>query len=121
MRSIADATGDPAALAEPQWRPFQLAFVLLNLAGLADRLREVSCLYGFTRYEAAPTGSDGDIEDIQLSVRGAPISRDADWLPAIEQFGEGIFIHFDAAAIAAWLQKPATAVRQQKLLARYEH
>ena len=85
------------------------------------RLREVSCLYGFTRFEAAPTGSDGDIEDIQLSVRGAPISRDADWLPAIEQFGEGIFIHFDAAAIAEWLQNAATAVRNEKLLAGYGH
>ena len=31
------ATGDPNALPEPQWRPFQLAFVLLNLAGLVDR------------------------------------------------------------------------------------
>jgi hypothetical protein len=36
-RRIAGATGDPTALAEPQWRPFQLAFVLLNLAGLVDR------------------------------------------------------------------------------------
>lgn len=36
-RRIAGATGDPAALAEPQWRPFQLAFVLLNLSGLVDR------------------------------------------------------------------------------------
>ena len=52
------------------------------------RLREVSCLYGFTRFEAAPTGADGEIEDVHLAVRGAPISRDADWLPAIEQFGE---------------------------------
>lgn len=36
-RRIAGATGDPQALDEPQWRPFQLAFVLLNLAGLVDR------------------------------------------------------------------------------------
>jgi hypothetical protein len=36
-RRIAGATGDPKALPEPQWRPFQLAFVLLNLAGLVDR------------------------------------------------------------------------------------
>jgi hypothetical protein len=85
------------------------------------RLREVSCLYGFTRFEAAPTGADGDIEDIQLSVRGAPISRDADWLPAIEQFGEGIFIHFDEAVIGQWLQKESTALRNQKLLAGYGH
>jgi hypothetical protein len=32
------------------------------------RLREVSCLYGFTRFEAAPTSSDGDIEDVKARV-----------------------------------------------------
>ena len=36
-RRIAGATGDPTALREPEWRPFQLAFVVLNLAGLVDR------------------------------------------------------------------------------------
>ena len=85
------------------------------------RLREVSCLYGFTRFEAAATEADGGIEDIQLTVRGAPISRDADWLPAIEQFGEGIFIHFDEVAINAWLQAEATAHCHRKLLAGYGH
>ncbi len=37
-RRTAGATGDPAALTQPAWRPFQLAFVLLNLSGLTDRL-----------------------------------------------------------------------------------
>ncbi|MDR3488422.1 MAG: DISARM system helicase DrmA [Bradyrhizobium sp.] len=36
-RRVAGATGDPGALSEPQWRPFQLAFILLNMAGLIDR------------------------------------------------------------------------------------
>ena len=36
-RRVAGAAGDPNALDEPQWRPFQLAFVLLNMAGLIDR------------------------------------------------------------------------------------
>ena len=36
-RRVAGATGDPSALDEPQWRPFQLAFVMLNMAGLIDR------------------------------------------------------------------------------------
>jgi hypothetical protein len=98
----------------------------IDLSGIKSlvavhRLREVSCLYGFTRFEAAPTAADGDIEDVQLSVRGAPISRDADWLPAIEQFGEGIFIHFDDTVIKAWLQAAATALRNEKLLAGYYH
>jgi hypothetical protein len=85
------------------------------------RLREVSCLYGFTRFEAAPTSADGDLEDIQLAVRGAPLAQDADWLPAIEQFGEGIFIHFDEAAIAEWLRKDATRRRHDELVAGYGH
>jgi hypothetical protein len=85
------------------------------------RLREVSCLYGFTRFEAAPAAFDGDIEDVHLSVRGAPISRNADWLPAIEQFGEGLFIHFETEAILEWLKRDGTAQRNQKLLAGYGH
>ena len=36
-RRVAGATGDPNALDEPQWRPFQLAFLLLNMAGLIER------------------------------------------------------------------------------------
>jgi hypothetical protein len=45
--------GEPAAQRAPRWRPFQLAFILLNLSGLQDRLhpdREVVDLLFF------PTG-----------------------------------------------------------------
>jgi hypothetical protein len=85
------------------------------------RLREVSCLYGFTRFEAAPTSSDGDIEDVSLAVDGAPISREADWLPAIEQFGEGLFVHFDEGKIRAWVGGEAARERDSKLIAGFQH
>jgi hypothetical protein len=52
-RRNAGATGDPAAQPAPEWRPFQLAFILLNIAGLSDRKhadREVADLLFF------PTG-----------------------------------------------------------------
>src|SRR6185437_15367234 len=36
-RRLAGVTSDPASLAEPRWRPFQLAFILLNVSCLTDR------------------------------------------------------------------------------------
>jgi hypothetical protein len=96
-------------------------FAAITSVVAVHRLREVSCLYGFTRFEAAPTSADGDIEDVQLTVHGASISHSADWLPAIEQFGEGIFVHFDDAAIRQWLQSPVSESRHQKLLTGYGH
>jgi len=38
-RRTAGAFGDPHASPEPQWRPFQLAFILLNVSGLVERTR----------------------------------------------------------------------------------
>jgi hypothetical protein len=98
--------------------------VSLDLSLITDvvavhRLREVSCLYGFTRFEAALTSADGDLEDLHLAVRGAPISRGADWLPTTEQFGEGIFIHFDAGAIRRWRARATPKTREEKLFAGY--
>jgi hypothetical protein len=52
-RRNAGPTGDPAAQRAPEWRPFQLAFILLNIAGLSDRKhpdREIADLLFF------PTG-----------------------------------------------------------------
>ena len=79
------------------------------------RLREVMCLYGFTRFEAAPTSSDGDLEDIRLAVDGAPVGLNTDWLPAVEQFGEGIFIHVNPDAIADWLRRQSVQQRLDAL------
>jgi hypothetical protein len=47
------------------------------------RLREVSCLYGFTRFEPAALAND-DLEDVGLAVEGAPLGRSPSWLPAVE-------------------------------------
>ncbi len=84
------------------------------------RLREVSSLYGFTRFEAAPSMADDEMEDIQLAVRGAPISRGADWLPAIELFGEGIFVRFDADAVGRWLASDGARKREAELIEGYD-
>jgi hypothetical protein len=87
---------------------------------VVHRLREVSCLYGFTRFEAAPTSADGELEDIRLAVHGAPLSLGAEWLPAVEQFGEGLFIHFDGTAVGAWLEQEPVRTRARQLLAGFD-
>jgi len=95
---------------DPLLRPIR------NLA-VVHRLREVSCLYGFTRFEAAPLAADDDLEDVRLAVRGAPLSLAADWLPAVDQFGEGLFIQFDEAAVTEWFAREPVRNRAAQLLA----
>jgi MrfA Zn-binding domain len=41
--------------------------------------------------------------------------------PAIEQFGEGIFIHFDEVAIGQWLGSNATKARHDRMVGGYLH
>lgn len=84
------------------------------------RLREVACLYGFTRFEAAPTSIDGDLEELYLAVKGASLAVETEWLPAVEQLGEGIFIRFDEKVIAEWMKRPAVARRVAELAVGYE-
>jgi hypothetical protein len=74
------------------------------------RLREVACLYGFTRFEPAPVITD-DFEDVGLAVRGAPLARNPTWLPAVEQFGEGLFLTLDRDALQAWRTRPQVEAR----------
>jgi hypothetical protein len=69
------------------------------------RLREVACLYGFTRFEPAPVITD-EFEDVGLAVRGAPLARNPTWLPAVEQFGEGLFLTLDRDALQGWRERP---------------
>jgi hypothetical protein len=80
------------------------------------RLREVSCLYGFTRFEPAPLAAE-DLEDVGLAVRGAALAESPSWLPAVEQFGEGIFLKFSPQALTAWLARPSVMDRARQLQA----
>jgi Domain of unknown function (DUF1998) len=80
------------------------------------RLREVACLYGFTRFEPAPLAND-DLEDVGLAVSGAALGQNPQWLPAIELYGEGFFVQFSPEALANWLIRPAVLDRAQQLQA----
>lgn len=110
--------GDPGDLRTPEWRvlatpeqapetsdfklrsvgpPAQFADRIADVV-LAERLREVSALRGFTRLNAPD----------DLSARGGSIVRlsraDPTWLPCSEVRGEGVFIRFPEERVLAWEQ-----------------
>ncbi|WP_086793668.1 DUF1998 domain-containing protein [Streptomyces thermovulgaris] len=95
------------APAPPATRDFALRESTLGLAGetadpwaslgrrfgrvvLADRLREVRALSGFTRVSPDAT------------VVPVDTARRLKWLPAVEVFGEGIFLTLNKAELTAW-------------------
>ncbi|MBV8676501.1 MAG: hypothetical protein JO355_04945, partial [Planctomycetaceae bacterium] len=70
---------------------------------LAERLREVRALIGFTRIESP--GDSTDMGDFPEDQR-VPLSRsDPKWVPTSEVRGEGIFLQFSEQAIEAWVEK----------------
>jgi len=104
-----------------EWRhPARYDFGGIASVVAVHRLREVTCQFGFTRFEAPPPPTDGDLEEIMLTVRSAPLAVTTEWLPAVEQFGEGIFIRFDPAAIRVWLDRPAVMARALNLKAGFD-
>jgi hypothetical protein len=87
---------DGLGLQEP-WSSFLKGVVKVH------KLREVTCLYGFTRLEPPPASGESELDEIQLAVNGAALSRNVEWLPAIEQFGEGVFLDIAPAFLKRWL------------------
>lgn len=81
------------------------------------RLREVSALVGFSRFEPVTIDIHGELDTDAIY---APLAEDPTWFPAIENRGEGIFLLFDREALAAWGERPETADRIQRMKAGYE-
>jgi hypothetical protein len=67
---------------------------LISQVIIATRIREVRVLTGFTRYDP-----DGEI------VR-PDLGKELDWLPAIEVFGEGVFIRLREEYVREWELRP---------------
>ncbi|MFH1468329.1 MAG: DUF1998 domain-containing protein [Pseudomonadota bacterium] len=87
---------------------------------LVHRLREVVAQVGFSRFEPELTDIDGDLS---IKARRAAISREATWLPAVENRGEGVFLAFRPDRIERWAdpkQNPGIAPRLRLLLAGFE-
>ena len=106
------------ALPKPDWDAPWMSPI--KRVVLVHRLREVVAQVGFTRFESLGADINGELPDeLTLNVKAAALARDADWLPAVENRGEGVFLLFEAAAIQAWLQRPAVQDRLKMLLAGF--
>ena len=82
---------------------------------IAETLREVKALVGFTRIESL---KDFDSAAQMPEEQRAPLSRKAPtWVPATETLGEGIFLEFSEEAIGRWLKTKAA----QASGAEFEH
>jgi len=86
---------------------------LLDQVVLVSRLREVRALLGFTRLSAPERGDLEPVSRVQLS-RGSP-----QWVPAVEQRGEGIFLQLREDAVAAWTARVADNPRMIALDGAY--
>jgi Domain of unknown function (DUF1998) len=72
---------------------------------LAEKLREVKAIVGFTRIQSP---RDFDMASEFEQIKRAPISRQSPkWVPACETRGEGIFFHFSEAAVQKWQTRVA--------------
>lgn len=71
-----------------------------------DRLKAVKVFKGFTRL--------GGKEIVPPDIVG-----ESDWLPAIELYGEGIFLALDEDRLKVWEQTPAVVSRLNRLLPRF--
>lgn len=71
-----------------------------------DRLKAVKVFKGFSRL--------GGEEIVPPDIVG-----ESDWLPAIELYGEGIFLALDEDRLKEWEQTPAVVSRLNRLLPRF--
>jgi hypothetical protein len=99
-------------LADRSLLPDKIATVVL-----ASKLREVIAQIGFTRLEPSTADLQGEYD---LKVESAQLRLTADWLPAAEVLGEGIFLQLHEPDVQEWERRVQVEHRTRQLLAGYE-
>lgn len=73
---------------------------------LVEKLKETRVLLGFDRLEPSNRPLDGMPDTAMKQLfRSPPSSPEERWLPAVEVYGEGIFVELRRSAIAEWQNK----------------
>ena len=81
---------------------------------LVKKLRETRAFVGFTRLE--PSSSKNLKKEKEMLRTG-----NGNWLPAIEVFGEGIFIEFDSDRLSEWAAKEKVKSRISTMNNAYQN
>lgn len=103
---VNDALHVPDLRVIPTAVPPELSGVLSRV-NLVERLRETRAFYGFSRLEPDPAGSDMPDAATRQLFRNPPAEPHERWLPAVEVFGEGIYLELSEESIANWQQEHA--------------
>ncbi len=69
---------------------------------LAERLREVQALIGFTRVDS-PVELTAAAPDENVSFRAGLTRQPPTWVPAVDVRGEGLFVRFNEDAVRQWV------------------
>jgi Domain of unknown function (DUF1998) len=70
---------------------------------IVHRLREVTALVGYTRFDYITPDIDGEFD---LGLTSAKLGVNNSWVPAVENKGEGLFLQFNKEAVDRWRERP---------------
>ncbi|WP_406694809.1 DISARM system helicase DrmA [Singulisphaera sp. Ch08] len=79
---------------------------------IVHRLREVTALVGYTRFDYISPDIDGEFD---LNLKPAKLGINANWIPAIENKGEGLFLQFNKEAVDRWKEREDVKNQAKKL------
>lgn len=83
---------------------------------LVHRLRVVTALRGFTRFDFTNPDRDGELDP---EVRVQELAREPKPYPAIAQHGEGLFLLFDRGIVEGWREREEVRARERALEAGF--
>ena len=92
--------------------PFKKFF---NRVNLVERLRETRVFFGFDRLVRSDDPFVGMPESAMNQLFLRPPDQATAWLPAVKNYGEGVYIEFSENAISKWLE-----VNRDWLIKRYD-
>jgi len=81
---------------------------------LVERLREMRVFYGFDRLKPDPSPLTGMPETAMRQLFREPPAQPSDrWLPAVEVFGEGIYLELSEENLTRWQRTAAQWLRER--------